>query len=87
MKKNCFVKEKGKKESIRIMRYQWRQKRNGIKEGAVGRECVYAVVFLQRYPKSIRRITSLSHGALFLQNRTWPINYFQLWNPAADAEA
>ena len=47
MKKNCFVKEKGKKESIRSLRLLWKQKGNGIKEGAVKGVCVYAVVFLQ----------------------------------------
>lgn len=50
MKKNCFVKEKGKKESIRIMRLPWGQKGNGIKEGCVRGVRVYAVVFLQHYP-------------------------------------
>jgi len=49
MKKNCFVKEKGKKESFGRMRLPCRQKGNGIKEGCVGWVCVYAVVFLQHF--------------------------------------
>ena len=49
MKKNCFVKEKGKKESFGRMRLSCRQKGNGIKEGCVGWVCVYAVVFLQHF--------------------------------------
>ncbi|MBL7709854.1 MAG: hypothetical protein JNJ86_12335 [Chitinophagaceae bacterium] len=33
MKKNCFVKEKGKKESLGIMRLPCQQKGNGINGG------------------------------------------------------
>ncbi len=34
-RKKCFVKEKGKKESLKSMRLPYQQKGNGIKEGRV----------------------------------------------------
>jgi len=45
MKKNCFVKEKGKKESFGRMRLSCRQKGNGIKEGCGMGGCLCRSLF------------------------------------------
>ena len=45
MKKNCFVKEKGKKESLSPWPLYSSPKSNGIKEGVVLEICVYAGIF------------------------------------------
>ncbi|OSZ77228.1 hypothetical protein CAP36_12500 [Chitinophagaceae bacterium IBVUCB2] len=45
IKKNCFVKEKGKKESLPPGPAPSSPKSNGINEGAVRRGCVYAGIF------------------------------------------